>query len=226
MNDNVRVSKLNNKGAALVTVIVIISFISILATVILYSSGLNFAMKATDMKTRKNFYDGEQAVEEIKVYLTNLAKKAFTDEYQNVLQEGIVLGAAKKANFQTEFCNKFEELWTAECGVNDVDHAKALLLSKIDSTAYAGKCSISVGNPVLEKNITEGYVALKDFEFTYTDDNNYTTIIKTDFRIYVPLQYWEIEAPEKVNMPGSLSDVEINNIDITNCVRYVNWTKK
>ncbi len=51
MEEKKSYGKLNNDGAALVTVIVVITFISILATVILYSSGMNFAMNTTDIKT-------------------------------------------------------------------------------------------------------------------------------------------------------------------------------
>lgn len=64
MEEKKSYGKLNNDGAALVTVIVVITFISILATVILYSSGMNFAMKTTDIKTKVSFYDAETAMEQ------------------------------------------------------------------------------------------------------------------------------------------------------------------
>ena len=37
--------KLNNSGSAIVTVIVLVAFVSILATTILYVSGMNYYMK-------------------------------------------------------------------------------------------------------------------------------------------------------------------------------------
>ena len=37
--------KLNNAGSAIVTVLVVVTFITILATVLLYISGLNYQMK-------------------------------------------------------------------------------------------------------------------------------------------------------------------------------------
>ena len=65
-NRNITRNKLNNKGSALVTVVIVIAFITILATLILYLSVMNFQMKANDYRTKESFYGAEIPLEEIK----------------------------------------------------------------------------------------------------------------------------------------------------------------
>ena len=56
-------NKLNDKGSALIVCIIVLLFVSILATVILYMSGVNYRMKKTDYRTRLAFYDSEMYLE-------------------------------------------------------------------------------------------------------------------------------------------------------------------
>lgn len=62
--------KLNNRGSALLTVLLFIAFLTILATTLLYISGMNFIIKQADYGNKKNFYKGETALETIKAELT------------------------------------------------------------------------------------------------------------------------------------------------------------
>ena len=77
--------KLNNSGSAIVTVIVVVAFISILATTILYVSGMNFYMKMTDLHTKESFYEAETALEEIKAFLMTEAAEAGREAYMDVV---------------------------------------------------------------------------------------------------------------------------------------------
>ncbi|MDE6518408.1 MAG: hypothetical protein K2L18_11285, partial [Acetatifactor sp.] len=62
-------SKLNNDGSAIVTVLVVVAFITILATIMLYVSGMNFQMKVADYRTKESFYQAETPVEELRAQL-------------------------------------------------------------------------------------------------------------------------------------------------------------
>jgi len=55
--------KNDNRGSALIVCIIVLLFVSILATVILYMSGVNYRMKKTDYRTRVSFYDAESVLE-------------------------------------------------------------------------------------------------------------------------------------------------------------------
>ena len=77
--------KLNNAGAALVTVIVVIAFVSVMVTVLLYSAGINYYMKTTDMRIKNNFYSTETALEQIRAALVDLAGDAYEESLNNCM---------------------------------------------------------------------------------------------------------------------------------------------
>ena len=51
--------KQNNAGSAIVTVLVVVTFVTILATVLLYISGMKFQMKVADYRTKESFYQAK-----------------------------------------------------------------------------------------------------------------------------------------------------------------------
>ena len=85
--------KLNNAGSAIVTVLVVVTFITILATVLLYISGLNYQMKVTDYRTKESFYQAETPVEELRAQLAKDVQIAFAKAYAAAMSEYAGLGA-------------------------------------------------------------------------------------------------------------------------------------
>ena len=57
--------RLNDKGSALVTVIVACAVIGLLAVVSLWASLINYQMKITDTKVKSNFYSAESVLDQI-----------------------------------------------------------------------------------------------------------------------------------------------------------------
>lgn len=51
--------KKNNRGAALVSILIAVTFITIIATSLLYISASNYKMKVSNSESKKNFYKGE-----------------------------------------------------------------------------------------------------------------------------------------------------------------------
>ena len=49
----------DNKGSAMVVVIIAMAFIGILASVLMYMSLLNYQMKVNNLKAKDNFYSAE-----------------------------------------------------------------------------------------------------------------------------------------------------------------------
>lgn len=74
--------KLNNSGSTMVIVLIMTSFILILATVLTTSTALNLKMKMTDKTTTKIFYTSEDAVNEIYVALGQVSIECFNAAYQ------------------------------------------------------------------------------------------------------------------------------------------------
>ena len=59
----------DNRGAAIVTVIVVSAFITIIATTMLYIAGRNYISKQTDYQNKISFYQAEEVLDKLKAYL-------------------------------------------------------------------------------------------------------------------------------------------------------------
>lgn len=229
MEQQIYQSKLNNKGAALVTVIVIISFISILATVVLYTSGINFAMKTTDIKTKKSFYDTETAMEQLKAYFVGEATKAFESAYTDTLVDygNWYNGDSRESHYKASFFNALQNNLNNDLAASGMD-MQAFINSKVDPK-YNGMITFSStvpGSGAYDMTtIGNGYVLFKGVQICYTE-NGYTTKITTDFMISLPEQNWAAEHSEKNAVPVKAEDTADLDIKITDYVKYYNWTKQ
>lgn len=116
MKDNKRLKKLksNNKGAALVTVIVVIAFICILTTLILYLSVMNYQMKSTDYKTKVSFYGAEEPLEELRVWLAEDISACSANAYKSVMAQYSALSsmALRKEEYEKILWESIQDLWT------------------------------------------------------------------------------------------------------------------
>ncbi len=108
-----KMNKLNNKGSALVVVIVVVSFICILGTLLLYLSVMNYQMKATDYNTRVSFYGAEEPLEELRMQLAEDVSEASIAAYKQVIMHysGLSNEAMREAEFQKAFFEQFEAIW-------------------------------------------------------------------------------------------------------------------
>lgn len=230
------ISKLNNSGAALVLVIVVISFISISATMLLYMSAMNFYMKTTDARTKVSFYEGEKALEEVKAVLISVASDASVEAYQEVV---MTVGATDpadsmdeyKAKFMTKFITKWEKLIkdSNDSSVTDYNAAVPVqnyLRGVVDAKYNVGDNLSLVGgfgflpdgtpNPkVYDKTSSGDKFLLRTVEFSYTTDEGYLTKITTDFVVTVPV----------VNFSMDPDVATRDTINAINYVTYSNWTK-
>lgn len=217
--------KKDNSGAALVLVIVVISFVSITATILLYMSAMNFYMKTTDMKIKKSFYSGEKALEEVRASLMEDASKAFDKAYFNVMARYSMLDeASAQKELNTLFVTNFVNAWNTRInstyplaeGGSKADQLTSYISAIIDSN-YSGSISVTAfpGTSETIKGVSaNGTVTIGTVDLTYTDANDYTTTISTNFLVKAP----------KISFGG----VGTGNVDykLADCVVYTNWVKK
>ncbi len=76
----------NNRGMSLVTVIVAIAFVSILVSVLLMVSAVNFRMRTVNTYAKDSFYSAEQVLDEINVGLQRTVSDALSSSYTYVLE--------------------------------------------------------------------------------------------------------------------------------------------
>lgn len=106
------IKKLNNDGSAFVVAVVSVAFISILATLLLYSANMNYQMKGTDYNTKQVFYGAEKPLEEIRACLSWDVSNAAKVAYENTLLEYGANNGDTRANvFFTEFVSAYEDIW-------------------------------------------------------------------------------------------------------------------
>lgn len=78
-------SKLNNRGSAIVIVIIAMGMIGILASTILWTAYINYMIKLNDKQTKDNFYSAEYVVEQIMAGMKNEAAYAAVRGYKQVM---------------------------------------------------------------------------------------------------------------------------------------------
>ena len=114
--NKIYLSKLNkesDKGSALVTVLVIVGFISILATIILYLAATNYKMKITDSRTKESFYEAEEVVELFRVNLVCDVAEASRRAYGQCGSEYVFMDSkeTRRERYLLAFNNELRTIW-------------------------------------------------------------------------------------------------------------------
>lgn len=76
---------MNNRGSAIVVVIIAMAFIGILASVLMYMSLLNYQMKVNNLKAKDNFYSAETVLDQIRMGMQDEVSDSLKEAYRKVL---------------------------------------------------------------------------------------------------------------------------------------------
>lgn len=225
-NKNYKLSK-NNSGSAIVTVLVIVAFVTILATAILYLALSNFRMKMTERKTEEIFYESETSLEEIKTNLTLFLSKSCEEAYIEILPVYAKTDAdTRKSLFLSNAVDKIETNWKDKTSytIGDSDDVRR---GKIK--AYLESCcNVKTGLTVDftgefdTTHASEGYFLLTGVVVEYVKDDYYSKIT-TDFIINYPSIEFSLENDTSVTDPTTHGRTEL---DYTEYVQYMNWKKE
>lgn len=229
----IKPQKVNNTGSAIVTVLVIVAFMTILATIMLYVSGSNFQMKVADYRTKESFYYAETPVEELREQLVEDVQEAFAKAYTASISEYSGFHGNVEDQYRQLFCEEMDKIWRTRCGTitgDDVQWKTGIEAVVQPATETGGAWTVEVIPTEKSKKgfergeaAEEGLLILRGVEFTYVSGQGYTSIISTDFCITIP----------PVNWPSSdghgnygYSSGERSRLNFGGCVNYMNWTKK
>lgn len=193
----------NNRGAALITVIVALAFVGMLVAMIVYMSYYNYQMKGIDKAAKDNFYSAETALDVINAGLQKDISTALSEAYVATMQnsegkETLQLDLEFKKYFQANISQKLAGTTTPpdfNAGTNvlwSYDLLKGYLQS--DNMISYQATRYSEGAWLDDTNSTEHYLTLtdgscfrlKNINLEYTDSRGYVSIIQTDIRIDVP----------------------------------------
>lgn len=218
--------KPDNRGEALITVLVVTTFILFLATTLLYTASMNYQQKQTDYQNKQSFYGAEQALDALRALLVEDVQDAYAVAYADTAAQFILLGSgdSRKANFTDCFNEELLDIWNDRLSAtsdgkmssavqklmedNGVDEATRKCVYDVSSTAGVYKIKDDTGADKTKKFVLRG-VRVK---YTY---GNYTTFLYTDICMEAPMIDWS----------DNRSDGSGETISFTDCISYINWQR-
>lgn len=195
-----KLCKRDNRGSAIVIVIIAMALIGIMATTILWAAYLNYRIKINDLKVKNSFYSAETVVEQIQAGVKLKVSEAVGEAYQEVVSNWDALGtdANRESYFLTAYIAAVESKFiTPACpaGRYDKDKLKAFVDSEWWDESDPNDDGYIVNDPwdtaipeFKAANSVNGYgtMSLKNICVEYYDANDYLSIINTDIAIDVP----------------------------------------
>ena len=193
--------KLNNKGASLVMVIIIIGFIGILAGTVMMTSLVNYKMKRVNVYAKDTFYSAEQVLDEINIGLQRYISDSMSSAYMDVMENYSEYSVSKKRSIlQTHY---YENMWDKLQADSNQSYDVSVLESFVKPTTLwhpdaSGDLENGYGAIVRAVNAEgnldvkgtmatyDNGIVLKDLKIYYKDSKGFVSVIQTDIRLTYP----------------------------------------
>lgn len=198
-------NKRDDRGSAIVIVIISMALIGILASTILWASYLNYRIKINDLKVKNSFYSAETVVEQIVAGVKkDVVSDAVNKAYQEVVSNWDALGtdSNRESFFVMAYIEQVEKnLGVGEAGIPTGEYDRTKLADFVDTEFW------TEGNPngyivgttwnerapifrTYEENRAapngNGSMTIKNICVEFYDGNGLLSIINTDIAIDVP----------------------------------------
>ena len=199
----------NNKGATIITVLIVMIFVSILGATLLFVTYAGTLAKVTSRKGNVNFYDAQSALNTIKTAFEDISSRAIADAFSETLVSQTV---DAKADRDYDMDKAFEERFIKDIFKQSLNTSGPVFIRGADIYNYTIKTEDiinyleyvngGVSIPEIEVHGTGGAdkinvelivpadggkreIRIKDITVTHTK-NNYISEVSTDI-IIVPL---------------------------------------
>lgn len=206
----------DDRGSAIVIVIIAMALISILATTILWASYLNYRIKVNDLKVKNSFYSAETVIEQITAGVKkDIVSASVNDAYQQVLSNWDALGTDdNRENFflmayrdqveeklgvsgvapnqkynRDRFLEEFvdTEFWDTDADNYGVNGYIDMDIWKDPMKPALFKPLEPSGEPPVDANpANDGSMTIKNICVEFYDSDGLLSIINTDIAIDVP----------------------------------------
>ncbi len=194
------IKRANNKGATLVTTMIILAVVGILATVALWISLNNFQMKVTNQNIADNFYSAESVLEQIRAGLQSDVSDSLEVAYAKVMQNyGASDNITRNSVFASTYIQNLRNRLRFGATPGDLADPNAegleFLCSKLKLERYIAADMQPYTKIYSADKPEEGYflmdattyaVIIKNIVVEYTDDKGYFSVIQTDIVMVVP----------------------------------------
>ncbi len=197
---------IKNKGVAMITVMIAVLFLSVIATTLLYISASNYAMKASNILGKENFYETDATLMKTSTSIRNELYSSISGA-KNVSSLGSVVNGVDEDDIKLdEFDDSSKTYGSGKYNVNAI--AKLVYpteCASIDDSVFASEvnvtladgdvmtlksdsCKITKDDNKTKSSIKTGVCqyTLHDIEIIQTSKNDYQNSVKTDlvFDIY------------------------------------------
>lgn len=167
----IRRERLDNKGAALVTILIAVTFMTIMASSLMYMAYMNYLTKSMRYSATDNFYTDEFALDDLATSIQQIAasKGTITDARQAILNS---VGKTSRNGH-----NAYTE--------SDV---KDLIQVASQEATISVNCAYVQGGVLTEDSLEEGsdYIKLRGVMITATTPEGYQSTITSDITISFP----------------------------------------
>jgi len=183
--------KLNNKGASLIFVIISFVFIATLGTIVISAALTNIEMKKIHRQSKQTFYSADQALNEVKVSLTEEVASSVATAYETVLSR---FSSSDEATREALFQNTFVDQMKAKLSVNIVSEIECTKFNQVylkemkfnTTTGNGAKVVSNKSNGRLGFVIADGKsVTITGLKVIYYN-KGYVTSVSSDIKILFP----------------------------------------
>lgn len=202
--------KRDDRGSAIVIVIIAMAMIGILATTLLWMAYMNYMIKVADIRNKNSFYSAEEVVEQVMSGLRRESAEAVGVAYRDVLANWDNLGTeeARSNVFMTTYMDTLvDKLKHPTMGAAYYDRTKlegyvdagifrrGIIGAGVDEDAWdKGGAQpgdpIGTGDPVMEI-VNNNSIILKNIYVSCTDSEERVSIVQTDICLDVPKLIFE-----------------------------------
>lgn len=197
--------KRDDRGSAIVIVIIAMAMIGILATTLLWMAYMNYMIKVADIRNKNSFYTAEEVVEQIMSGLRRESAGAVGVAYRDVLAnwDNLESEAARSNLFMTTYMDTLiDKLKDPSYGA--IRYDRSILEAYVDIADFSGgtagvdvaawnhgnALSEAEGAPEMEV-VNNNSIILKNIYVSCTDADDRLSIVKTDIRLDVPKLVFE-----------------------------------
>lgn len=170
----IRRFKKDNKGSALIVCIIILLFVSILSTIILYMAGVNYRMKKAELNTKISFYTGEEPLERMQSNLIVPLSEAMNEAYALTNAHYADLGSveSRRRYFYLTFYEKLEDIMIKNyCGSGTslgssgelIDNS-TLIKNMMHNLTYSNE-TMTNGIPIADIYVNDGSIITASSEY-------------------------------------------------------------
>lgn len=193
-------NKRDDRGSAIVIVIIAVALIGMLATAILWASYLNYRIKINDLKAKNSFYSAETVVEQIVAGIKrDVVSVALGSAYQEVISnwDGLGTDESRERYFAMAYTESVEKLLGVSVAGTSKRYDKDKLHDYVDEAFWdennpSGHVRESVWDSAVPVFLPaddldgNGSMEIKNIRVEFYDSNGYLSIINTDIAIDVP----------------------------------------